>query len=561
MRLIPSTFDEHPNASPGERDIFSALKNSKIPNNWIVIHSLELMQHVTKSQSEADFIFFIPNVGVLVLEVKSVKKLALKDGTWTLGQKKETRGPFKQANDAMWSVLDYLDERSIDYRSVPFVHGVWFTHLTREQIETSISWKANQYLASEDLEAEITRTILEMTTSLIADLKITFPKPIAPLSTLNQISETLLPRFTAYQKPADRKKDVAEFLAKALKEQLELIKLVKPLRAVILDGLAGTGKTYIALQRAKLAHEDGKTVLFVCYNRLLARKLQDELKNFPRIRVTSLHALMLEVADIEQPSEPSKEWWNEILVETALVKAQEFASRNKFNFLVVDEAQDLGTMDYLFFLDNVIEGGLAHCQMFITGDFQHQGVYSSGKKAKENFISSIPGSSELEPITTNCRNTRNLGEFMVEMLELSPNYDAYRRIDNDGEVTPRPYSSETEIPQKLMGDLKELVKKFSEKEIIILSKQKTKLGNLLARLKMNFTELKSSAVSGIRWGGVNEFKGLEGMAIVLIEFEEPNEYLRESFYVGATRAIQDLVYFVPEAKVGLLGITEADKNE
>jgi hypothetical protein len=128
-------------------------------------------------------------------------------------------------------------------------------------------------------------------------------------------------------------------------------------------------------------------------------------------------------------------------------------------------------------------------------------------------------------------------------------------------VTPRPYISEAEIPQKLAGDLKELVKKFSDKEIIVLSKQKAKLGDLISRLKFNFSELKSAKGQGIRWGGVNEFKGLEGLAIVLVEFEDVNDYLRETFYVGATRAIQDLVYFVPQSKIALLGKTEVDKNE
>lgn len=75
MILFPSNYKEFPNASDGEREIYSRLRNTKLGSDWIVLHSLEILQHIKRDQSEADYVFMIPNVGVLILEVKACKTL------------------------------------------------------------------------------------------------------------------------------------------------------------------------------------------------------------------------------------------------------------------------------------------------------------------------------------------------------------------------------------------------------------------------------------------------------------------------------------------------------
>ena len=91
--------------------------------------------------------------------------------------------------------------------------------------------------------------------------------------------------------------------------------------------------------------------------------------------------------------------------------------------------------------------------------------------------------------------------------------------------------------------------KFTPDQIVILSPQKSKLEELIGKIKLSLTDIRSPKPGHIRWGTVQEFKGLEALAVVLIEFEGENAVLQESFYVGATRSIHDFIFFLPQVKV------------
>lgn len=549
MLIVPSNFAEHPKASPGERDIFSRLKTAEKGKDWIVLHSLELLAHTKKSQSEADFVFLVPGKGVLVLEVKAAKTISHGVDGWKIGSKTEKRGPFVQAKEAMFSIMEYLEPLKVELGDVPFVYAVWFTHISRATVESSISWKDEQVLTSEDLKRDITEVISETIDRLVSDLKIYKPSVLAPAKKLNDISQMLLPRFTAHQSPNERHKDVTEFLNAALGEQLEMVKLVTNLRAVLLPGLAGTGKTHIALHSARLAQGREERVLFVCYNNMLAEYLKTQMQHYPLVRVTSLHALMLEIADVDVPLESGDNWWRGELPDLAYQNLESYAASNRFDTLIIDEAQDIGTPEYLLILDALLEGGFKKARILACGDFEHQGVYLPGDETLENYSQLIEGLQMLDPLTTNCRNTKMLGDFIVELLELEPSYDGYRRKDQESDVTPKPVKSETEIPFAVGQLLEEALRKYTPDQVVLLSSQKQKLGALVDKLKFNSTEIRFPKTNHIRWGSPQEFKGLEALAVILIEFDTPNTLLEETFYVGATRSIYDFAFVMSNDKI------------
>ena len=553
MKIIPSSFLEFPKASPGEREIFKKLKETPKGQDWIVLHSLELLSHVNMAQSEADFVVMIPGSGILILEVKSAKSISQNENGWQIGAKFEKRGPFKQANDAMRSIMEYLESMNIDTYSVPFVYAVWFTHITRKQIASSISWRPEQVLASEDLKLEITEVLLETTRNLVSDLKINFKGQIAPYRKLEEISQILLPRFTAFQSPVERQKDVKDFLEIALQEQLQMVKLIEGLRAVVLQGLAGTGKTFIALHAARLAHERGEKVLFLCYNNMLSDYLKNRMVNYPLVKVTSFHALMLEISELEVPENADQSWWETTLPGEALKHSESYAEANSFDTVIIDEAQDLGTTNFFLLLDQFLNGGLSAAKkILICGDFAHQGVYLQGVDTLSNYRNAIRDLQILNPLLTNCRNTKTLGEFLLAFLKMDPEYDDFRRKDEESIVSAILTNNDSEILPKLRSILAEVQLKFTADQIVILSPQKSKLDALIGKLKFKFTDIRSPKPGYIRWGTVQEFKGLEALAVVLIEFDVENDILQESFYVGATRSIHDFIFFLPKVKVSEL---------
>src|SRR5581483_1339298 len=104
-RMLPADiYDGCP--SPGEREIFARLKNSPDIDDWVVLHSLDLAQHVRQVYGEADFVIIVPELGILCVEVKACTHLRRDDNGWWYGNdpKPDSRGPFRQAAEAMHSI-------------------------------------------------------------------------------------------------------------------------------------------------------------------------------------------------------------------------------------------------------------------------------------------------------------------------------------------------------------------------------------------------------------------------------------------------------------------------
>ena len=118
-------------SSPGEREIFRRLKDDPETRDWIVLHSLDVAEHVTHIAGEIDFVVIVPRKGVLCVEVKACSSLRRVDGLWYYGNnsKPDARGPFKQAATAMHSIRARLTAKRPDLSKVPFWSTVIFPYV------------------------------------------------------------------------------------------------------------------------------------------------------------------------------------------------------------------------------------------------------------------------------------------------------------------------------------------------------------------------------------------------------------------------------------------------
>lgn len=114
--------------SPGELEIFTRLKQEEATKDWIVLHSLDIAQHLRQVSGEADFVIIVPALGVLCLEVKACHSLHRQDGLWYYGHdpKGDPRGPFKQASEAMHSLRQHVINSDPSLSRVPFWSAVAF---------------------------------------------------------------------------------------------------------------------------------------------------------------------------------------------------------------------------------------------------------------------------------------------------------------------------------------------------------------------------------------------------------------------------------------------------
>ena len=138
--------------SPGEEKLFQLLRDSSSTKDWTILHSLHIARHVSKAKGEADFVILIPEMGVLVLEVKRHLKISVTDGVWKFGSENTPHeSPFVQAERAMFSIRRNLIERLSFAKHTTFLNVCWFTELDFPKTD-AFEWKGWQVLNSDDLK-------------------------------------------------------------------------------------------------------------------------------------------------------------------------------------------------------------------------------------------------------------------------------------------------------------------------------------------------------------------------------------------------------------------------
>ena len=120
MRMVPSFIDIH--APHGEKEVFQLLKTTKDKTfkDCIVFHSLNYPQSIKKNQKksynffgESDFVIFIPNKGLINIEVKG-GGVSRQDGEWYTEDrfgKHKIKDPFKQASKSLFNIGNYLKKK------------------------------------------------------------------------------------------------------------------------------------------------------------------------------------------------------------------------------------------------------------------------------------------------------------------------------------------------------------------------------------------------------------------------------------------------------------------
>ena len=108
--IIPQLTNEQIEKIPSiaEQKVYKTLQKV-IPNDWLVVHSLEFVKTTSKYNShgdrEADFVIFSPLHGVLVVEVKGggIKYDKSIDQWYSLDRHRNThkiKNPIRQAKEA-----------------------------------------------------------------------------------------------------------------------------------------------------------------------------------------------------------------------------------------------------------------------------------------------------------------------------------------------------------------------------------------------------------------------------------------------------------------------------
>ena len=217
-----------------------------------------------------------------------------------------------------------------------------------------------------------------------------------------------------------------------------------------------------------------------------------------------------------------------------------------FDYLVVDEAQDLLTPEYLDVFDVLLAGGISKGRWVFLGDFSRQDIFAQKQVSKAEFKQrwASRGFASYR-LTVNCRNTREISEYVTLLGRLAPSYSATLRGDTHQDPDLLFYQTSEDQSKQAIAALDDfLAGGFRPGDIVILSpKEESSCVHALlqnARWK-NRLKRYPGAYNSIRHCTIHAFKGLEAPAIILVDIEGLDSEIRaDLFYIGMSRALHRL---------------------
>jgi ATP:corrinoid adenosyltransferase len=548
-------------SSPGEREIFTRLRDEPGAKDWIVLHSLDIAHHLRQVVGEADFVIIAPALGVLCLEVKACHSIQRANGLWYYGHDPhgDPRGPFKQASEAMHSLRQQVLRIEPALARVPFWSAVAFPYV--EFKVNSDEWHPWQVIDSP-------RFVRQPLASLVAGILRSARSHLNSQPTAAWFRETdrlpnqqqaaavariLRPSFEFNEKAPDRRARQQSEILRYTEEQFVALDTMEENERVLFTGPAGTGKTVLALEAARRASNSGKKVLWLCFNRLLGRWVsQQPAAQCGSVAASTMHQYLINVAGIKSPADPNDAFWKTELPEAAISKLLNgHTDTSHYEVIVADEVQDLLAAPYLDVMDLVLQGGLAGGHWLMFGDLERQMLYGQDRNQVDELIRARFGSFAKCSLRVNCRNTPRVATLSHLLGKLTPNYSRVLRPDDRIEPVISYYSTPSQQRKELANTLERLCKdSFTADDIVILSPKagiRAAAGMMEKPWSDQIAPFEQAAPGRIRYTTIQSFKGLDSPAIVVTDIEHlTGEHFSSLFYVATTRALERLCILVHE---------------
>lgn len=557
-RMIPAYCAD--SAPPGEKAVYAALRDAPLTEHWIALHSLNIARHESQVEGEADFIIVAPNLGIIVIEVKSHLSVARDpDGMWRLGRDRPTgRSPFEQAKDAKHSILSFLRNKRVSTYDFPLLHAVWFTGVrARASLPPSPEWHSWQVLDAIDVQRPVPalEKVFEAGKQHLASSIRGFDSSsLAPSQVdTEHIAAILRPRFELVVTAGDRRRVREGQLAQFVEEQYRALDAAAENMSVLFTGPAGTGKTFLAVESAQREIAQGRKGRLLCFNRLLGRSLSEKLSGVAGLRVGTLHQEMLRLAGLTAPPDGAGiDFWEHVLPDLALEGLADGGSDELGEFLIIDEVQDLATESYLPLIDLLVEGGLSGGRVLLFGDFERQAIY--GRDGARDYLRDHTPRMASFRLSENCRNLPRIGYQANLMGRLTPGFNEFRRPD-DG-VDPRVATftrgdDQSALLRNAVAELRD--EGFDLSEIVVLSPLRensvaSNTSDTWLRQVLRPMGGPSQSKGRLRFSTIHGFKGLDAPAIIVTDLDDAGGPKFDSLlYIGLTRATDRLTALVEKS--------------
>lgn len=470
-------------------------------------------------------------------------EITLKGRTWYRHVKaglKEIKDPVRQGRRSLWALkkrLTLLCGKTIADQTIISV-AVAFPHcLFKDNPPTDLP--ADSIITVDDLAA-IEPAIIRAFKAGGGGTRELSPQEF------DAVRRALAPEFRVYEPLRVSVDASAETLARLTRQQLQVLRGFDGNPRAIIEGVAGSGKTLLAMQRARSFAAKHKAVLFTCFNAELAKWIREEMagdltENGGKITVQNFHRLasdLCKAADVDFTvnQQDAARWWDEkapdLLAEAALDLN---GGTPPFDAMVVDEAQDFSpswwdALEYLCDRRGSTWAFLDKAQSL----------------RRDPVDPPLDGAFRVS-LDVNCRNTRRIvacanvaTEVESEPFELAPLGRPPKLI-----VPQTPTAISGLVQQEVRALLRD--HRLESRQIAIIGPASKAKGPLATVTSIDGIALVDDASlwregRGVLCSTARSFKGLEADVVILSDFSGLGSlFTMSDLYVALTRARSHLI--------------------
>ena len=542
-RTFPRTLLERNLKSKAERKVFEALRD-QLSDEWSVFHSASVIyrDHAQGARDdEGDFVLCHPERAIVCLEVKGGGLECQHGAFYRLpaggGPRERMPDPFAQALDHRYALQRKIAEVDgwMD-RKLFLVHALAFPDISVHKLV--LGPDAPPEIVADRNDLSDMAAVIER---VLAYHEGSRDKRLAPGTEGEAMLETLLaPTYRIEVPMATLFEEEDRQLVELTDQQAALLNHFGRDRRMVVTGCAGSGKTMLAIERARQLAGAGRKALFVCFNRALLSHLKDSSK-VDGLEFFTFHGLCAHLArraEIALPKydgDAPPEFWSDVLPD-ALLDAID-ALGGQYDDILVDEAQDLHS-DWLAALT---------CSL---RDEQEGSIWLFMDDNQRVYDATLDVPDEYRPfdLTVNCRNTQAIHNEVMKLYAGA----VMPQVRGPAGRTPKLTFTDDE-PAAVAATLDELCGEevIRPQDVVVLSAHGRDHSAIYGddTGRWHYTDKRGRKGNNVFFSSIRGFKGLESPVVVLCELGDLDPESRDNqLYVGMSRARNHCVIVAPQAR-------------
>jgi hypothetical protein len=519
----------------GEKSFVQVLADG-LSDSWSIFTRQDLW--TARRAYEIDVLLMHEKYGFLSMEVKD-GKVILQDGEWYRNGERFDPSPVRQAMNAMYALRDHLREKSETLKKVNMAHAVVFPDVL--SIEGVLPPSCNEDMLFlnpryENIESVVINCIFASGKKY-------------PLSKeqIEDFYKFALPSAKLVWDPEAQRRYSLDAITRISDEQIRALRSLDINDRVLVSGVAGSGKTRLALLWAHQSARAGRNTLLSCYNDPLGRYLQSVSSPYETLTVGPFLRTVSQFPGIpllEEPEDPKARdhFWNVEMIDHLYEYAE--LSEVKFDTIVLDERQDFND-EWMEIIEKLLVD--ENSKILCVAD-PNQDLYDRG------FFMPEGGSPwALAELRINCRNTREIAEFVRNFgggvsASASPEGDPVMIVTVDDEAEF--------IESVLTAVRRAYVAQGSNATDVVVITGTAAERNLFYNLQsaeFKFCKWEDRSEHLVACETVKRAKGIEASHVILATLDDG---IRDNeLYVGASRARTDLVIIGPKSLADRLSFT------